>query len=253
MANEQLRQAIHDAGLEPEDLATQIEVDIKTVERWIAGRTPYPRYRTRVSRALNREQHELWPDLTKETQASDIDISEEHQDLVAVFADANDPKAPSPTELLAQATTRIDLLDLTLAHLIAGDGTVQTLANKAAAGTQIRVLVSDPESAHLTVTEAERNPAQQLGQRPTLAAAVDHTLAALKPLATNGAEIRTFVAPGYNSILRADDQMLVALHLSGTNATQTPLLHLHADAQPDLFAQFLNHYEAIWATATRSA
>ncbi len=35
MANERLRRALLDAGLSPDDVAAEVGIDTKTVERWI--------------------------------------------------------------------------------------------------------------------------------------------------------------------------------------------------------------------------
>jgi lambda repressor-like predicted transcriptional regulator len=250
VANEHLRQAIDDAGLEPAELAAQIEVDTKTVERWIAGRTPYPRYRSRVAHALNREPHQLWPELAAASDAA-VDIDDEglHRPAAAVI-DPGDSGAPNWETIFAKGIARIDLLDLTLAHIINSKGTVEILAAKAADGCHIRILISNPESAHLTVTEAERTPGQDLIHRPALADEAQRILDLLEPLrSVRRIEVRTFVAPGYNSILRADDQLLAAVHLWGTGPAQAPLLHLRAGEHHDLFAQFTAHYDAIWSQA----
>ena len=53
MANERLRQAVLNAGLSLDDLAAQVDIDVKTVERWITnGRVPHPRNRAKTARAL---------------------------------------------------------------------------------------------------------------------------------------------------------------------------------------------------------
>ena len=63
MENEQLRTAITRAGLTLEEFADIVQVDVKTVRRWLAGRTaPYPRNRARVAGALDTTEHALWPD-----------------------------------------------------------------------------------------------------------------------------------------------------------------------------------------------
>ena len=61
MENEHLRTAITRAGLTLEEFADIVQVDVKTVRRWLAGRTPYPRHRTRVAGALDTTEHALWP------------------------------------------------------------------------------------------------------------------------------------------------------------------------------------------------
>ncbi|MGY4103589.1 hypothetical protein ACW2Q0_29105 [Nocardia sp. R16R-3T] len=60
--NDRLRQALIDAELTPEQLAKKVEVDPKTVERWIAnGRVPYPVHQFAVEQAVGTKASELWP------------------------------------------------------------------------------------------------------------------------------------------------------------------------------------------------
>jgi DNA-binding transcriptional regulator YiaG len=47
LENEQLRTAITGVGLSLEEFADIVQVDVKTVRRWLAGRTPYSRHRIR--------------------------------------------------------------------------------------------------------------------------------------------------------------------------------------------------------------
>lgn len=62
MANQTLRDAIHNAGYSVEQLAHEVGVDPKTAHRWVAeDRTPYPRHRFLVARVLGVDQADLWP------------------------------------------------------------------------------------------------------------------------------------------------------------------------------------------------
>ncbi|MGW0245754.1 hypothetical protein ACWDYH_03865 [Nocardia goodfellowii] len=62
--NERLLQALSDSGLTTEQLADKLQVNPKTVERWITtGRVPYPTHRYGVEDALGKPAAELWPDL----------------------------------------------------------------------------------------------------------------------------------------------------------------------------------------------
>jgi predicted site-specific integrase-resolvase len=55
MVNDRLRTAMEAAGFTTDAVATQLDVDAKTVERWIAtGRTPYPRHRIAFARLVGR-------------------------------------------------------------------------------------------------------------------------------------------------------------------------------------------------------
>ncbi|MEV6359177.1 hypothetical protein [Nocardia asteroides] len=61
-ANERLRDAVFNAQMTPEQLAETVEVDPKTVQRWIAqGRIPYPVHQHAVAVALGVPEKELWP------------------------------------------------------------------------------------------------------------------------------------------------------------------------------------------------
>jgi transcriptional regulator with XRE-family HTH domain len=43
--NESLRRALLRARLSEEDVAVRLQVDPKTVRRWLEGRVPYPQHR----------------------------------------------------------------------------------------------------------------------------------------------------------------------------------------------------------------
>ncbi|MFD4458157.1 helix-turn-helix domain-containing protein [Nocardia sp. NPDC058480] len=61
-SNAVLREAILNAGMTPGMLAERVEVDAKTVQRWVSkGRRPHPITRHRVACAVNRPMAELWP------------------------------------------------------------------------------------------------------------------------------------------------------------------------------------------------
>ncbi len=67
MANDRLRSALASAGMTTADLGARIEVDPKTVERWIAnGRVPHRSNRQRVASALTQDESYLWPDAFSE-------------------------------------------------------------------------------------------------------------------------------------------------------------------------------------------
>ena len=65
MGNERLKAQLHQAGMTSTDLGTAVEVDPKTVERWIAvGRIPHQRHRSATTEILGVEETYLWPELT---------------------------------------------------------------------------------------------------------------------------------------------------------------------------------------------
>ena len=61
--NENLRRALLRAGLTDEDVAAQLEVDPKTVRRWLEGRLPYLRHRWALAGLLGLDEADLWPEI----------------------------------------------------------------------------------------------------------------------------------------------------------------------------------------------
>jgi lambda repressor-like predicted transcriptional regulator len=67
--NERLRRAVFDARMTPEQLAHKIQVDPKTVQRWIAqGRIPYPVHQHAVAVAVGVPEQELWPNTFEQSR-----------------------------------------------------------------------------------------------------------------------------------------------------------------------------------------
>ena len=64
MTNERLRVALHEAGLQLDDLARRVGVDAKTAERWITkGRLPHPANRIQTAQLVGVDEFVLWPQL----------------------------------------------------------------------------------------------------------------------------------------------------------------------------------------------
>lgn len=72
MPNDRLRTALLERGVTPAGLAEAIEVDPKSVERWINGRTPYRRHRYAVATHLGVDEVYLWPDALSRDQVANL-------------------------------------------------------------------------------------------------------------------------------------------------------------------------------------
>ncbi len=140
LGNDNLRAALQHVGLQPDDLAQIVEVDVKTVRRWLSGRPPYPRHRGRIARALDTTEHELWPELATTPPRRP---SEAASDLLGAHPASHDPAGPDWHALMRAATERIELLDETLIHILETEGVVDLLAHKAAEGCEIRILIAE--------------------------------------------------------------------------------------------------------------
>ncbi len=168
MGNEQLKQALRNAGLEVDDLAVRAEVDVKTARRWLSGRTPRARYRRRVADTLGVPEQVLWPGEVPDQEPADDTEGEGEGVELLTAADA-----PDWRELLADARERVLLLDLTLGDMI-GNGDGELLADAGARGCRVRVLVSDPDSVHLAIAEQDAGRHVDLTSRPRSAAELLH-------------------------------------------------------------------------------
>ena len=246
MGNEQLRQALRNAGLEVDDLAVKAEVDVKTVRRWISGRTPRARYRRRVADALGVPEQDLWPGVVPDQDAEGPERDAADEPTAETIEALRAVDAPDWRELAADATERVELLDLTLGDVIA-DGDDRLLAEAAARGCRVRVLVSDPDSVHLAIAEQEAGREVSLTSRPAATVELDHVVALLAPHAQQGdIELRSFVGAGAYRVLIFDDQALVLLRLSGLDPDSMPQLHIARERSEDIFDGFVRHFEATW-------
>jgi len=76
MANERLRSALLENGVTPNALAEVLDVDPKSVERWVSGRTPYRRHRYAVAAHLGVDEAYIWPESLTPGQIASASESE---------------------------------------------------------------------------------------------------------------------------------------------------------------------------------
>jgi len=90
-----------------------------------------------------------------------------------------------------------------------------------------------------------------IGLGDAMTARVHNAQVLLKPLRhVDGAEIRMHRTVLYNSIYRADDQLLVNTHVYGEPAHNAPVLHLRRVAGGDMVTTYLTSFDKVWAAAT---
>jgi transcriptional regulator with XRE-family HTH domain len=237
--NEQLKQALRNAGLEIDDLAAKVDVDIRTAYRWLTGRTPYPRHRRRVADALGVPERLLWPGETPGADRGDDTASETIEVLPA-------RDTPDWRELAADAHERLEMLDLTLGDVIT-DGDEQLLVDAAGRGCRVRVLISDPDSVHLAIAEQDAGRNVDLTSRPAAVGELERVLELLTPNAERGeVELRKFVDAGAYRVLVFDDQALIRLRLSGAHPEAMPVLYLSRESNGEIFESFTRHFETVW-------
>ncbi len=232
MANEQLKNALRHAGLQPDDLAGLIEVDVKTVRRWLYGALPYPRHRTRIARALDTAELELWPDLAPDSDDDDAPAPvRPGRDLIAIYPTRDHPAAPDPETILQDATRHVDLLIPTFRALRDTHELAQLVIAKAREGCAVRVL------ATRRPTKAPQPIAEEINQL-------------IRTLLNESAALRAIQSTQtVNVLIRADDSMLVTLYHYPRAPAQSPYLHLCRQSTNDLFDGYLAHLDAVWPHA----
>jgi transcriptional regulator with XRE-family HTH domain len=216
VANENLRAALERAGLAADDLAQIVQVDIRTVRRWLSGGTPYPRQRAKVARALDSTEHDLWPKIATAPSRPPSPRSVESSDLLAGYPAASDPDAPDLPALMRDATDRIELLGNTLIGTLSTPGVPELLTAKASDGCAVRILIYDTH--------------EHLG--PLLDA--------------SGIEIRLLEMPADYTIHRFDDQLLLTLHAVGPDPDRGPLIHLRRSTPAGMFDRLADYYDHLW-------
>jgi DNA-binding transcriptional regulator YdaS (Cro superfamily) len=217
MANDRLKNSLRKAGLTAEQFAEIIAVDPKTVQRWVAGRTPYPKHRTTISRALDVPEHDLWPDVVPPPPATTTTHEQPAVgDLTGAWGQRSHPDAPRPDALMTEPVERIDLLDGDGTQLAARD-LIDALRDRAFDGCDIRLLTTAPSQQLATL----------IGQ--------------------DGIELRIATTPSTLALLRADESMLVTFPLAG--AGDPMLLQLRRLTDAGAFERLVDHFEALWQQA----
>ncbi|MFC6695947.1 helix-turn-helix domain-containing protein [Nocardioides daphniae] len=242
MGNDRLRQLMQLKGTSTTDLATLVEVDPKTVSRWIeTGRVPHPRHRASVARLLESEETFLWPQLIQDPSTHVASRAE----IAAVYPSRAAVPATLWRRLLESATENLDILVYSGLFLIDTNPDLpQLLEKKAAAGLRARLLYGDPDSAVVTNRGAEEGIGENLAARVRMSLSYMSGL-----LDASGVEIRQHHAVLYNSIYRFDDDMLVNTHVLGFPAGQNPVLHVQRVEGGKLFEHYGASFDRLWADA----
>ncbi|MFC8847126.1 MULTISPECIES: multiprotein-bridging factor 1 family protein [unclassified Micromonospora] len=241
MANERLREAMLKVGLSTYELADKLDVNAKTVERWITlDRVPYPRHRHALAAVLQEREAYLWPNAVTPERAVRVAESE----LVHVYP----RRAAIPfdvwTRLIQQSTEEIGILVYAGLFLPEQVPTlIKDLRAKAQAGTSVRILLGDPESEAVAARGAEE------GIGDAMAGKVRNVLAFYNQLrGVPGVFARYHGTTLYNSMYRFDDELLVNTHAYGFPAAHAPVLHLRRLSAGELFDTYADSFDRVWSS-----
>ena len=240
MPNERLRAALLEHGITPAVIGEEMGVDQKTVERWIAGRAPYRKHRYALAARLGMDEAYLWPDALPRELVGAASEAE----LLAVYPHRWEAPRDVWGQLFTAAEREIGILVYSGLFLAEDAGMQKILAGKASAGVRVRVLLGDPDSPQVADRGADE------GMDDAMAAKIRNALVLYRQLrGAEGAEFRFHQTILYNSIYRADDQLLVNTHIYGVAAANAPVWHLRKVAGGEIATTYLDSFERVWETA----
>lgn len=218
------------------DLAQLVDVDPKTVDRWLRqGRRPHPRTAALVAEALGVTVDEIWPSTGVSTVI--------HPEVVALYPH----RAASPTDLwlrlLSEATSEIALLGHAILFIPEQNpSSIEVMRRKAQDGVRVRILLGDPNSPEAALRGEEE------GVDEAVPARIRAALKYYGPLLDEpNVEFRLHRTTLYNSIFVYDGDMLVTPHVFGVPGYMAPMLHLQRDPERDMFDMYLDSFERVWA------
>ncbi|WP_328547931.1 XRE family transcriptional regulator [Streptomyces platensis] len=241
MPNERLRAAMAAGGWTHATLAARAQVDPKSVERWVnLGRTPRRATALLAAETLGEDVHALWPALRQARSARAVS-----SELVALYDQRADVPVSTFTDMLAEARENIDVLVYAAVFLHEGFPRLNDLLReRAAEGCSVRIALGDAESENVRQRGEEERFGHGIESRCRLA------LMHYRPLlGVPGVEIRTHGSTLYNSIYRADDQLLANAHVWGVNAYGAPVWHLRRNGDGGIFDTYAQSFDAVWTTA----
>jgi hypothetical protein len=147
--------------------------------------------------------------------------------------------------LFTQAEEEIGVLVYSGLFLSEDVGVQRIFKDKAKTGVRIRILLGDPDSEVV----AERGEDEGVGDAQ--AGKIRNAPALYRPLRTiESVQLRFHRTVLYNSIYRADDQLLVNTHIQGLTAAHAPVWHLRKLPGGEITGMYIDSFERVWETAT---
>ncbi|MBJ7599754.1 helix-turn-helix domain-containing protein [Candidatus Nephthysia bennettiae] len=235
-ANERLRSTLTASAYTQQQLAEEVGIDPKTVERWVTkGRVPHRRTAMRTARLLGVSASWLWPDLDKDRSPAS------HSEVVAYYPHRSEVPKRLWMDVLESAEEQIGLLAYASLFLPEENPeAIDVLRLKATRGVQVRIALGDPDSAEAELRGREERLYEAIPARIRMA------LTYYRPLVdVPGVEFHLHRTTLYNSIFRYDDEMLINTHVYG-NGYIAPILHLRRVEGGTLFDMYARSFERVW-------
>jgi transcriptional regulator with XRE-family HTH domain len=222
--NEILRRALLKARISEEDVAARLEVDPKTVRRWLEGRVPYMRHRWVLASMLGLDEADLWPQARTARKRP--------EEVRAIYPNWDAIPSGVWLGLLSSAKRGIDILENDGMSLADDLGLLAALSDRTHAGVGARICIRDPDWSGSEVS----------------AARIRNVLARYERLDDGGdVEIRLHRVILNNTLYRADYECLIVQRICAIPDRTAPILHLRKTDRADMISTYLGSFESIWA------
>ena len=238
--NEPLRRALLRARMREDDVAARLGVDPKTVRRWLDGRTPYPSSRLALADLLGADEADLWPGAS-----GPLSVGSRPEELGAVYSHRSAIPRAVWARFFESANHEIWILAYSALFLAEDAGIVATLAEKGRGGVPVRIALGNPEGSPVTRRGVEE------GIGAAMPAKIRNAMTLFRPLAAvSNVKIRLHDAVLYNSIYRADEDLLVNQHVFGTPAAHAPVFSVRVAGGRGMAATYIDSFDQVWGAAT---
>jgi hypothetical protein len=143
----------------------------------------------------------------------------------------------------SSAEREIGILAYSALFLAEDRGILRLLAEKGRAGVNIRIVLGDPDSSHAAQHSKE-------GTGDAMPAKMQKALTLYRSVAgPENLQIRLHRTVLYNSIYRADDQLIVNQHSYGIPAAHSPVFFLRDTGGGEMAALYRDSFESVWTGA----
>lgn len=236
MPNERLRATLFESEYDERSLADALQVDPKSVQRWIT-RNITPRRSTahRAAKLLGVAASWLWPDL-------DIDKeSASSAEIVTLYPHRSEVPRHLWLDLLNSAQRRVWLFANASLFLPEDNPeSIEVIRKKAESGVEVRILMADPDSAECALRGVEERLFDAIPARVRMALSYYAPLVGIP-----GVEFLLQRTTLYNSIFVYDEEMLVNQHVYGMYGYMAPTLHLRRIEGGDFFDMYIRSFERV--------
>lgn len=231
-----LARALGSVGLDPIDVAARLEVDPKTVRRWLSGQVPYPRHRSALADLTGWMAQDLWPTV-EPTSAIEPD-----DEILSAYSHRSSVAPDVWRRLFARAEREIDVLAYSALWLAEDTDMQAVLRRRAQSGVRVRVALGDPAGGQV----GQRGEDERIDM--AMSARIRNALVLFEPLIQeHGVEFRLHDTVLYNSIYRADGELLVNAHVYGCPASRAPVLHLRQTGDDGMAVTYRAAFEQVWS------